>query len=140
MLLSRLLRVMGGLICLSIVPIFLPLSWLEAAHAALGLGTAPQKVIFEYMARTLSAMYFAHGVMVLAVAGDVHRYRPLIRVVARLNIFLGILFLLIDCWAGMPVYWIAVEGPPIVAVGVLVRTLERKLGAEVPPLATTYSA
>ncbi len=114
-----LLWIMGGSIVLALVPIWIPLAWMESIHRWLGLGSIPEQPIFSYLARSLSAMYFAHGVFVLAVSTDVQRYWPLIRLIAMMNVFLGCTFVVIDWWSTMPWYWTAFEGPPIAAVGLL---------------------
>ncbi len=112
-----LLRIIGGSICLALFPIFFPLSLMATIHERLGLGTIPEQPIFEYLARSLSAMYFAHGLIVLAISTDVRRYQPLVGVIGGINLVLGVVLLMTDLWAPMPSYWTILEGPPIVAVG-----------------------
>lgn len=130
-----LLRLIGASICFSFLPIFFPLAWMEAIHEWLGLDAAPQEPIFEYLARSLSAMYFAHGCVVLALSTDVPRYRPLIKLIALLNTFLGIVLFWIDFQTQMPSYWRWLEGPPIILVGLLLFSLASKLSipeSEIP--------
>ncbi len=110
-----LLLVMGCSICFSLVPLFFPTEWLQHIHDLLGIGKAPQQPIFEYMARSLCAMYFAHGIFVLAVASDVQRYWPFVRVIAVLNMLLSFILFVTDISAELPKLWIAFEGPPILA-------------------------
>lgn len=122
-----LLRLIGGAICFSCLAVLTPLAWLQDIHEWLGLGEPPHQPVFEYLARTLSAMYFAHGVMVLAVSTDVHRYQPLVRIIGLLNLMLGIAFLVVGCVAGMPGWWICIEGPPIFLVGLVVLAVHGRL-------------
>ncbi len=112
-----LLRVIGVSTSLAFFAIFLPLDWMDAIHVWLGLGETPQQAIFSYLTRSLSAMYFAHGAMVLLVSTDVYRFLPLVKLIACLNILLGLLLILIDVWSAMPWFWIAAEGLPIACVG-----------------------
>lgn len=114
-----LLRIIGVSVSLAFATIFLPLDWMHRLHAWLGLGTAPEQAIFAYLTRSLSAMYFAHGCVVLLASSDVERFLPLVCLIALLNIVLGVLLLVIDLWAGMPGYWTALEGPPIALMGLV---------------------
>lgn len=111
------LRLIGVSVCFAFFPIFFPLHWMEWIHSAIGLREMPRQPIFEYLTRSLSAMYFAHGCLVMFISSDVARYLPLAKAVAILNIFLGGVLLCVDLRAPMPWYWTACEGPPIVAVG-----------------------
>jgi hypothetical protein len=64
-------------------------------------------------------MYFAHGVSMLAIARNLPRYWPLVRIFAVLNFALGALLLSIDVTVGMPLWWTLCEGPPIMAAACL---------------------
>ncbi len=124
------LRLMGAVLCLAIFPVFFPLSWMAELHDKLLPERLPGERIFEYLARSLSAMYFAHGVIVLTASTNVLRYLPLVRVLGILNIALGLLFLGIDLAAGMPNYWMAAEGPSIAAGGACLLLLVRAITAD----------
>jgi hypothetical protein len=112
-----LLWIIGGSVACAFFPIFMPLHWMAAIHQWLGLGETPTQPIFEYLARSVSGMYFAHGCMVLAISTDVRRFWPLVRVVACLNLLLGVILIVIDSWAGLPIFWTLLEGPPIIMIG-----------------------
>lgn len=112
-----LLWLIGGSVACAFFPIFMPLTWMDSIHQWLGLGQAPKQPIFEYLARSVSGMYFAHGFIVLAISTDMRRYWPLVRMVACLNVFLGAVLVVIDSWAGLPIFWTLLEGPPIILVG-----------------------
>lgn len=112
-----LLRLSGSATCLACLAIFLPNDWMATTHSRLGLGELPSGRIVEYMARTLSAMYFAHGIMVLAISTQVNKCWSLVGVVGLVNAMLGIVFLVVDLRCAMPWYWTLCEGPPIVALG-----------------------
>lgn len=118
-----LLRLMGVAICFSFLAIFLPWEWMDAIHQWAGLGRLPKAPIVEYLARTISAMYFAHGVVVLFVSTDVQRYWPFVGVLGLINLVLGSVILLTDLKTAMPWLWTVLEGPPIVSGGVVLLVL-----------------
>ena len=110
---SWLLKMIGITLCSAIFPVFMPLSWMQKMHLVLGMGELPAPPIVEYLARSTSAMYFAHGTVVFLASTDVRQYRKLIFLVAGLNTLLGGTLVLIDIWAGMPWWWTTLEGPGI---------------------------
>ena len=57
--------------------------------------------------------------MLLGLATDVMRYRPVIRLVGRLLAVCGVLLVGIDVAERMPLWWILLEGPIVAALGVL---------------------
>jgi hypothetical protein len=118
-----LLRLAGSVICCSLAAIFLPLPWMQQTHEALGLGTPPTEPIFEYLARTISAMYFMHGAVMLFVTTEMRRYWPFVGLLGTLNVVVGSLFFAIDLKVGLPGWWTALEGPPIAGFGGLLLLL-----------------
>lgn len=58
----------------------MPLSWMDAAHARLGLGQFPPEPIAEYLARSTSGLYGLLGVLFLLAASDVRKYAVMARV------------------------------------------------------------
>ncbi|MCH8805859.1 MAG: hypothetical protein IH986_07205 [Planctomycetes bacterium] len=121
-----LLRVLGCTVCLAFFAMFLPLGWMAAIHARLGLGTFPDGPIVEYLTRSLAAMYAIHGGVVLLAATDVRRYAGLIVYLAVAGVLFGIAILVIDIVSGMPAYWTVGEGPPILVIGAVILWLLRK--------------
>ncbi len=91
----------------------------------LGLAGFPDQPLSWYLARSLSLMYFAHGVIVLSLSTDVHRYWPLIRLLGYLNLTLGIVLIGIDIVTSMPVWWTVGEGPSVIFGGVALLVLVR---------------
>jgi len=120
-----LLRLSGAIICCALVPVFFPIELMDWIHQQLGLGTLPTDPIVIYMARTLSAMYFAHGVVVCFVSTDVQRFWPFVRVLGCLNVVLGSIFLATDWLVPMPLPWTLTEGPPIIGFGLILLWLDR---------------
>jgi len=119
-----LLRFSGIVICCALVPVFFPVEVMNRIHQSLGLGELPTEPIVVYMARSLSAMYFAHGVVVCFVSGNVRRYWPFVRLLGTLNIVLGLIFLGTDWLVPMPLPWTLTEGPPIIGFGVILLWLD----------------
>ncbi len=119
------LRIIGVVLITAIFPVFFPSSWMVTLNDQLGLAGFPDQPLSWYLARSLSLMYFAHGVMVLSLSTDVRRYWPLIRVLGCLNLTLGIVLIGIDVVTSMPVWWTVGEGPSVIFGGVALLVLVR---------------
>jgi len=105
----------------------LPVDWMAATHARLGLGEFPRLPVVDYLARSIAALYGFHGVLVLLVATDPLRYRAIVWFIAVMNITFGLMLVAIDLHAGLPAYWTALEGPPITAFGAAIALLNRTI-------------
>ena len=124
-LLVLVLRIIGVVLISAIFPVFFPRSWMVTLNDQLGLAGFPDQPLSWYLARSLSLMYFAHGVIVLSLSTDVRRYWPLIRVLGYLNVILGVVLTGIDIVTSMPVWWTAGEGPSVILGGVALLVLVR---------------
>src|SRR6516164_8347366 len=92
-----LLRYLGGIPGLfALVPVFMPFSWMIAAHRWLGLGEMPTAPVVEYLARSVSAFYALLGALCLVIASDLERYRPLVRFLGVALALLGAVFTGVD--------------------------------------------
>ena len=100
--------------------VFLPVDSMASTHRWLGLGEFPRTPIVDYLARSVAALYGFHGVLLFVISTDVLRYRALVWYVAAMNVVFGFMLLAIDLHAGLPAYWTAFEGPPVVIIGMLV--------------------
>lgn len=125
-LIQWLLRMMGGMVLLAIVPVFFPAGWMVYFHRLAGLGSIPDQPIFWYLTRSLSLMYFVHGTFVFALSTDVRRYWTLIKLLCGLNVLIGCILIGIDINAPMPWWWTLVEGPGIIGGGVLLLMLVKR--------------
>jgi hypothetical protein len=125
--LVALLRLGGLLTGLAVFAVFLPADWMAATHEWLGLGVYPVAPITDYLARSLSAFYAAHGALLFVVASDVRRFRPLVLYCGGFGLVVGTLVLGIDLHADLPLWWTLVEGPWIVAIGGLILALARHI-------------
>jgi hypothetical protein len=100
--------------------LFLPVEWMASTHRWLGLGEFPRAPIVDYLARSVAAFYGFHGMLLFLISTDIVRFRPLVWYVAVMNVLFGVTLLAIDVHAGLPAYWIALEGPPVIVIGLLV--------------------
>jgi len=124
--LVRLLRILGTIDLLAVLAVFVPLEWMARVHAWLGMGELPQQPIVNYLTRSASALYALHGAMILFVSTDVRRYAPLIQFLAFAALIHGAALCVIDTLAGIPAFWIVLEGPVVIAMGIVVLLLLRK--------------
>lgn len=123
------LRFNAVLLLIAIVPALMPLEWMAAVHRALGLGELPDGLIVSYLTRSLSAMYAVHGAIVYFVSLDVRRHLPVVKCLAWLAIIFGGGMVVLDVSIGMPALWTLGEGPVVIAMGLVVLALARRLPA-----------
>ncbi|MCA9076694.1 MAG: hypothetical protein KDA93_16840 [Planctomycetaceae bacterium] len=111
------LRLFGSVDLLALFAVVMPVSWMQAAHTMCGLGEFPQGSLPVYLARSTSLLYAFHGCMLWCLSSDVLRYQPVIRFFGRLTILFGLVLILVDWSAGMPMWWMLVEGPTFSMTG-----------------------
>jgi hypothetical protein len=124
-LVTFLLRLAGAMICCSVFAIFISRDLMDQIAVRLTLAHLPHHRLFEYLTRTLSALYFAHGLVNLLVSLDVRRYRAFVALLGFSNLFFGAVFTWVDLRAPMPMFWTLAEGPPIFVFGLLLLALHR---------------
>ena len=120
-----LLRFAGCVMATAFLAILLPVEWMASTHRWLGLGEFPRAPIVDYLARSIAALYGFHGVLLLIIANDPAKYSSIVSYVAVMNVVFGLIVLAIDVNAGLPPMWTLLEGPPIVAFGVVIAFLNR---------------
>jgi hypothetical protein len=123
--LRLLLRLSAAVLFLAVLAIFLPVSWMAAAHAWLGLGDFPDTPLVGYLTRSVSAFYAFHGAILFQLSQDVRRYGPVIRLVAVGSVVFGACLLIVDVMVGMPLFWVLGEGPAVMATGAAFLWLQR---------------
>ena len=128
-----LLRLSGAVLLSAFGAVLLPTEWMASTHRWLGMGEFPQAAVTDYLARSVSALYGFHGVLILLVASDPVRYQRIVRYLGVMDIVFGLMLLLIDLHAGMPAMWTLFEGPPLVCGGVLVLYLLHRARGGVRP-------
>jgi hypothetical protein len=121
------MRVIGVSGLFAIPAIFLPYSWMNIIHESMGLGVLPDAPIVSYLARSLSAFYAIVSTITLFIALDIWRYRSFVKLWAIIVIATGFVLLGIDVAAGMPTSWTVGEGPPTIAIGLVVLQLQKKI-------------
>jgi hypothetical protein len=124
------LRLGAAVLLLAVLTALLPFSWMAATNAWLGLSDLPDTPLVGYLTRSLSALYAFHGALLLVLAQDVRRYRPLIRFLAVASIVFGAFMLGLDLSVGMPGFWALAEGPFIIAAGACLLYLQRRCPAD----------
>ena len=112
-----LLRFSAVLLLTAMIPAVMPFGWMKDMHRLLGMGELPEGPIIGYLTRSLSAMYAMHGALLFFVSLDVRRFLPVVKCLAVLGILFGVGMLVLDIVVGMPLPWIACEGPFIVVLG-----------------------
>lgn len=118
-----LLRFFGCTSLLAIYAVVQPFPWMAATHEALGLGELPDAPIVSYLARSLSLFYALVGATLLVLSTDVERYRPVLVVVTRGLVLVGVALFFVDLNAGLPPYWTWWEGPFVTALGLVMTWL-----------------
>src|SRR5579864_5940164 len=116
--LKLLLRAVGGLCLLALISLWMPRSWIEAAHRWLGWGEFPAAGIALYLARSVSALAAFYGGLLVALSFDVRRYLPLIRYQAVAIMALSACGIVVGTWAGLPLWFVAGDAAACWAYGV----------------------
>jgi len=125
--LTVLLRLAGLITLTAFVAMVLPAAWMASTHRALGFGDWPETPVFEYLARSIAALYGFHGGLLVLIAGDPARHITIVKYMAFMYVAFGLIVLAIDLDAGMPMWWTLAEGPPIATTGVVFAILARDL-------------
>ena len=76
--------------------------------------------VVDYLARSVAALYGFHGALLLLISRDPFKHLAIVRFVACMNVLFGLMIIAIDLHAGMPLLWTLMEGPPIIAFGVVI--------------------
>jgi hypothetical protein len=125
--LKILLRLMGSVTAAAFVAMLLPQDWMALVHERLGLGPFPRAPIVDYLARTIAGLYGFHGVLLLLVSTDPIRYSPIVTYISILNVTFGVMLIVIDFHAGLPIWWTLWEGPSIIVFGIAVMVVNRRM-------------
>ena len=126
-LLVVLLRIGAVLTGSAFLAMLLPVEWMASTHEWLGLGPFPRTAVVDYLARSVAALYGFHGVLLFIISTDLSRYRPMVWYVAGMNVVFGLMLLVIGVHARLPTFWIVAEGPSVMALGIALALLNRKL-------------
>jgi hypothetical protein len=121
-----LMRLNAAVLLCALPCVLLPFATMDTVHRELLGEPLPELRITLYMARSLSLLYASFGLCTLFVTLDWQRYRPAAPFIAWLHVAFGAAMFLIDLDAGMPRWWAAAEGPPLVGMGFLMLWLWRR--------------
>lgn len=99
----------GGVTLLAFVAAVMPSQWMVEIGEALGFEPFPESPLLYYLARNLSLVYGLLGIAALSLGSDLVRYRPLVRVMAFSVIAFGVMQLVVDMMAEMPLWWTLLE-------------------------------
>lgn len=124
--LAGLLRGLGAADLLALAVVFLSDETIDAFNRLAGLDPLPESPLVSYLIRSTSVLYALHGALLLGMATDVVRYRPLIRLLGWLAILHGGLLFYIDFQADLPGWWRSVEGPAFALCGLAIVMLSRR--------------
>lgn len=120
-----LLRAGGCVMLLALFASLMPTSWMALTHRWLGLGVFPESALVEYLTRSISILYAIHGGLLLIVSSDIPRFTPVIRYLGISTCATGLILLVIDIYAGLPLTWTLVEGPMVMLIGIMIVALLR---------------
>ncbi|MES2466384.1 MAG: hypothetical protein V4675_03695 [Verrucomicrobiota bacterium] len=107
--LKLLLRILGWICVLALVPLFMPRSWLDAGHWSLGMGPFPTAPITEYLARSVCSLCAFYGGLLLLLAGDVLRFINIIRYQAVAIMTLSAVGIFAGVRAGVPAFLVVAD-------------------------------
>jgi hypothetical protein len=99
------LRLLAILQILTAGIVIMPLEWIDAWHAWVGLGVMSHDPMLRYVVRGGAFVQGGIGVLLWIMASDVTRYRPLIVATGAIYLIAGPSFYLIDSIALMPRFW-----------------------------------
>jgi len=125
--LKLLLRFLGTTSLFALVFVVAPCSWLDSIHSFLGMGQLPDKPVVGYLARSTSALYAILGGLFWTVSFDLERHRLVLRYLGAAITLFGAALLVIDWSEGLPFLWKVWEGPFLMALGLAIFFLSRKI-------------
>ena len=125
--LRLLLRVVGSVSLTALVFVMVPYSWMNDIHGWLGLGALPPEPVVGYLARSASALYALTGGLLWVLSFDLGRNRLAIGYLGYAFIAFGVVLTFVDWLEGMPLFWKLGEGPIVIAFGLVMSILVRRL-------------
>ncbi|TWU03758.1 hypothetical protein [Neorhodopirellula pilleata] len=126
------LRLVGLTALLAFGAALMPERWMIEIAEELGIKSFPEHPLTFYLARNLSLLYGYVGAVMLLVASDLARYRPLVSWMAKGTISFGVLQLIVDAMSGLPTWWTLGEGTSTLIGGVMLWWLDRRTPSSGP--------
>jgi hypothetical protein len=128
--LALLLRLIGSVCLLALIPLWMPRSWIELCHSWLGWGEFPVAPIAEYLARSVCALTSFYGGLLVSLSFEVRRYIPLIRYQAAAIMLLSASGVVLGSWAGLPLWFVGGDAVSCWGYGVPMLVLARRVERE----------
>ena len=122
-----LLRYLGFVSMLALVAVFMPFSWIDATHRALGMGPLQAQPVVGYLARSLSLFYALMGGLLWLLSLNPRRHREVLLYLASAFILFGVIMFGVDLAEAMPRFWWLTEGPIAAAFGLAMFWLSARL-------------
>ena len=119
------LRLIGMSALLAFGASIMPNNWIVEASEYLGFDPFPDSPLTYYLARNLSLMYGFTGVLLLIVANDLPRYRPIVRFIWAGTVAFAVLQWVVDSMAELPSWWVYGESMSTLAGGLLIAWLDQ---------------
>jgi hypothetical protein len=111
------LRIIAAASLLALPGVFAPRLMAEKLSWIMGFGQPPMIPLMLYMMAGGAAVFVGQAMLLWALSTDVVRYQPLVRLMAWCYVVIGSLFLWIDKQAGLPSWWIMMDGVGSFAAG-----------------------
>lgn len=118
------LRGIGGVSLLAFAAAVMPQKWIVEISEELGFDPFPESPLTYYLARNLSLLYGFVGAVLLVIASDLQRYRPLVRYVWIGTLLFGGLQLTVNSMSGLPIWWVLGESLSTIGGGFLLAWLD----------------
>jgi hypothetical protein len=112
---------------LALVAVFMPYSWMDAAHRWLGLGSLPPNPVVGYLARSLSLFYALLGGLLVRLSFNLRRFRPLLMYLGAAFVVFGAVTWVVDFAEGLPPFWKYGEGPIDILYGAAILWLTSRI-------------
>ncbi len=109
----------------AIVPALMPLAWMNVIHQRLGMGDLPSGPIVEYLARSTSAFYALHGILLWIISTDLKRFAPILNYMIWTMAICGVGLGVLDWKAGLPPHWLYAEAPIVLTLAGTMWALRR---------------
>lgn len=106
---TLMLRSLGTICILAIVPLLAPRPYLADAHVRIGLGPFPDSPITEYLVRSVCSLCVFYGGLLLVISIDVPRFIPVIRYQALAILTFSAFGVLAGVTSGMPVWFVLAD-------------------------------
>ncbi|MFG0291106.1 MAG: hypothetical protein ACF8CQ_23270 [Rhodopirellula sp. JB044] len=124
------LRTVGAAALLAFAAAIMPARWMMVIAGELGIDPFPDSPLTFYLARNLSLLYGYVGVLLMIMAADLDRYRPLVRCTAFGTMSFGVMQWVADSMAGMPAWWTYGESSSTFLGGALLWWLDARTSKE----------